>query len=188
MYTITDLKVGTSVQLDGEPYRITWNQFSKTGRQGGVMAVKLKNLKTGQVIPKTFQGSDKIEPAEISMKNAQFLYKDGEGYHFMNSETFDQFRLSEEAVGVSGQFMQDGEEYDLMYFGETPINVNLPVKMDFKIIETPPGVRGDTAQGGTKPAKLDCGVSVQVPLFINEGEKIRINTETLEYVERAEKS
>ncbi len=184
MYEITDLKVGTAIQLDGEPYRIVWNQFSKTGRQGGVMAIKAKNLKSGAVIQKTFQGADKITPAEIRMQKAQFLYKDGEGYHFMDGTTFDQFALLDDAVGQSGVFLQDGEEYDLMYFGDTPINVNLPVKLDFTVTETPPGVKGDTAQGGTKPAELDCGVSVLVPLFINEGEKIKINTETLEYVER----
>ncbi|MCF7846027.1 MAG: elongation factor P [Candidatus Peribacteraceae bacterium] len=185
MYEITDLKIGTNVSLDGEPYRVVWNQFSKTGRQGGVMAVKLKNLRDGKVIPKTFQGADKIQPAEIAMKKAQFLYKDDSGFNFMDSENFEQFPLSEEAVGEAGQFMQDGEEYDLMYFDGTPINVNLPIKMEFIVKETMPGVKGDTASGGTKPATLDCGITVQVPLFINEGEKIRINTETLEYVERA---
>lgn len=184
MYSIAELKVGTNVDLEGEPYKIVWNQFSKTGRQGGVMSVKLKNLKTGQVIPRTFQGADKITPAEITMRKAQFLYKDSEGYHFMNGETYDQFTLNSEAVGEAGAFLKDGEDYHLMYFGEDPINVNLPVKMDFVVVETTPGVRGDTAQGGTKPAKLDCGLTVAVPLFIDDGEKIRINTETLEYVER----
>ncbi|MFH0776668.1 MAG: elongation factor P [Patescibacteria group bacterium] len=184
MYEITDLKIGTNVSLDGEPFRVVWNQFSKTGRQGGVMAVKLKNLKNGKVIPKTFQGADKIQPAEILMKKAQFLYKDTAGFNFMNSEDFEQFSLSEEAVGEAGQFLQDGEEYDLMYFDGNPLNVNLPVKMEFTVKETMPGVKGDTASGGGKPATLDCGITVQVPLFINEGEKIRINTETLEYVER----
>ncbi len=185
MYEITELKIGTNISLDGEPFRIVWNQFSKTGRQGGVMAVKMKNLRNGKVIPKTFQGADKITPAEILMKKAQFLYKDSAGFNFMNSEDFEQFSLSEEAVGGCGQFLKDGEEYDLMYFDGTPINVNLPVKMEFVVVETMPGVKGDTASGGTKPATLDCGITVSVPLFIGEGEKIRINTDTLEYVERA---
>ncbi len=185
MYEITELKIGTNITFDGEHYRIVWNPFSKTGRQGGVMAVKMKNLRNGKVIPKTFQGADKITPAEILMRKAQFLYKDGEGFNFMNSEDFDQFSLSEEAVGECGKFLKDGEEYDLMYFDGTPINVNLSIKMEFEVAETMPGVKGDTASGGTKPAKLDCGVTVSVPLFIAEGEKIRINTDTLEYVERA---
>jgi len=184
MYEITDLKVGTTINFDGEPFKIVWNQFSKTGRQGGVMAVKMKNLKNGKVIPKTFQGADKIMPAEITMQKAQFLYGDVDGFNFMNLTDFNQFSLSGDAVGEAGKFLQDGEEYDLMYFGETPINVSLPIKMEFKVAETPPGVKGDTAQGGTKPAVLDCGITVQVPLFINESEKIRVNTETLEYVER----
>ena len=169
MYEITDLKIGTTITLDGEPFKVVWNQFSKTGRQGGVMAVKLKNLRTGAVIPKTFQGADKITPAEIVRKKAQFLYRDNDGCHFMDAETFDQFTLSEAAVGDAGKFLQDGEEYLLMYFDDVPMNVSLPIKLDFKVVETPPGVKGDTASGGTKPAKLDCGVSVQVPLFIENG-------------------
>ncbi len=185
MYEITDLKIGTNIAIDGEPFRIVWNQFSKTGRQGGVMAVKMKNLLNGKVIPKTFQGADKITPAEIAMKTAQFLYKDAMGFNFMNLEDFEQFALSEDAVGAAGQFLQDGEEYDLMYFDGTPINVNLPIKMEFTVKETMPGVKGDTASGGSKPALLDCGITVAVPLFISEGEKIRINTDTLDYVERA---
>jgi len=184
MYEITDLKIGTNISIDDEPFRIVWNQFSKTGRQGGVMAVKMKNLRNGKVIPKTFQGADKIIPAEIAMKKAQFLYKDAGGFNFMNSEDFEQFSLSEEAVGEAGKFLQDGEECDLMYFDGDPINVSLPIKMEFAVVETMPGVKGDTASGGSKPATLDCGITVQVPLFIGEGEKIRINTETLEYVER----
>jgi elongation factor P len=184
MYEITDLKIGTNISIDDEPFRIVWNQFSKTGRQGGVMAVKMKNLINGKVIPKTFQGADKITPAEILMKKAQFLYRDSGGFNFMNLEDFDQFSFSEEAVGDASKFLQDGEEYDLMYYDGTPINVNLPIKMNFQVVETMPGVKGDTASGGSKPATLDCGITVQVPLFINEGEKIRVNTETLDYVER----
>jgi len=184
MYSIAELKAGVNIELEGEPYKIVWNQFSKTGRQGGVMSVKMKNLKTGQVIPKTFQGADKIRPADMSFKKAQFLYQDGDGFNFMDSDTYEQFALSAEAVGDGGVFLQDGEDYDLQYFGDDPININLPVKMEFTVEDTPPGVKGDTASGGTKPAKLDCGVSVQVPLFIENGTKIRINTETLEYVER----
>ena len=149
------------------------------------MAVKLKNLKTGQVIPRTFQGAEKIQPADISMKKAQFLYSDDDGFHFMDAESFEQFSLSKEVVGSQGAFLTDGDEYDLQYFGDAPIAVQLPTKMVFEVTETPPGVKGDTATGGTKQAALSCGVTVQVPLFIATGERIRIHTETLEYVERA---
>lgn len=184
MLSIAALKVGTKIKLNGEPFRVVASQFSKTGRQGGVMAVKIKNLRTGNVLAKTFQGSEKIEEAEVYLNKAQFLFHDAEGYHFMHTENYEQFTLATEALGESGQFLKDGMECDLLYFEDQPINVNLPPKMNFEVLETPPGVKGDTASGGTKEAKLDCGIKVQVPLFIKEGDEVRVNTETLEYVER----
>lgn len=184
MLAISELKIGVNIQLNGEPFRVVANKFSKTGRQGGVMAVKIKNLKTGAVLAKTFQGADKIEEADILLHKAQFLYHDQEGYHFMHMENYEQFTLSEAVVGEAGQLLKEGMECSLLYFEEKPINLNLPIKLNFCVVETPPGVKGDTANGGTKPAKLDCGLTVQVPLFIQNGERVRINTETREYVER----
>lgn len=187
MLNISDLKVGTHVQLDGTPFTITWNQFSKKARGGGVMKTKLKNLLTGSVMEKTFQGSDKIEPADIGYRRAQFLYRNGDDCEFMDQESFETITFSAEVLGDQANFLLDGMDADIQFFGTTAINIQLPPKMTFEIIETEPGVKGDTAQGGTKNAKIDTGYNVKVPLFIEKGEKIVVNTTSGEYVERAKK-
>ena len=184
MYSLADLKVGKAIVVDGDPCLILKSQFSKQGRQGGVMATKLKNLKTGSVIQKTFQGNDKLEPADVGYRHVQFLYSSGETYTFMDLSSYDQFELGEDMVGEGKKFLIDGLELDVLVYEETPLAIKLPVTVDLKVKETTPGVRGDTAQGGTKPALLDSGITLQVPLFVNEGETVRVNTEREEYIER----
>jgi elongation factor P len=186
MYVIADLKPGRAVVLDGTPYLITWSQFSKSARQGGVMATKLKNLKTGNIMQKTFQGNDKLEPADLGYRRVQFLYRDDSGCTFMNLTTYDQFTLPEETVGDASAYLVDGQECDALVFEEKAMGINLPPTVDLKVTETIPGVKGDTAQGGNKPATLESGATVNVPLFINEGDVIRVNTETGEYKSRVE--
>ncbi|MCF7917685.1 elongation factor P [Candidatus Gracilibacteria bacterium] len=185
MLGITDLKVGATVQIDDEPYIITWNQFSKTARQGGVMKTKLRNLLSGRVMEKTFQGSDRIEEADVNFRRAQFLYTSGDDYEFMDQETFETVTLNKESIGDLVNFMLDGMDCDLQYFNGNPINIKLPPKMTFKITQTEPGVQGDRAQGGTKSATLETGYVIRVPLFVNQGDKVVMNTDTGEYVERA---
>lgn len=184
MYVIAELKRGRAVVVDGDPYLITWNQFSKQGRQGGVMATKMKNLKTGAVIQKTFQGNDKLEPADIGYRKVQYLYGDGNTFTFMDLNTYDQFELDSETIGDLSQYLVDGQEVDAMVFGEKPIGINLPATVELKVTETIPGVKGDTATGGTKPATLESGLKVNVPLFVNEGDTVKVNTDTGEYMER----
>lgn len=184
MYSLADLKAGKAIVVDGDPCLILKSQFSKQGRQGGVTATKLKNLKTGSVIQKTFQGSDKLEPADIGYRHVQFLYSDGSTFTFMDLESYDQFELDKEMIGEAEEYLVDGLELDALVYEEKPIAVKLPVTVDLEVLETPPGVKGDTASGGTKPAKLASGVTLQVPLFINEGNTVRINTERGEYIER----
>lgn len=185
MLGITDLKTGAKLILDGEPYIVTWNQFGKTARQGGVMKTKLRNLLNGRVMEKTFQGSDKIEEADVGFRRAQFLYSTGDEFEFMDQESFETVTLSRESLGETASFLTDGMDVDLQYFNARPINVQLPPKMTFTVTETDPGVKGDRAQSGTKPAKIDTGYMVSVPLFVEKGEKIVINTDSGEYVERA---
>lgn len=186
MYVIADLKPGRAVVIDGEPYKITWSQFSKSARQGGVMATKLKNLKTGSVIQKTFQGSDKLEQADVSYRKVQFLYSADGQYTFMDLTTYDQFELTADMLGDATNFIVDGQDCDAMLFEGTPIGINVPATVDMVVLETVPGVKGDTATGGTKPATVQSGFTVSVPLFINEGDKIRINTDTGAYMSRVE--
>ncbi len=185
MLGITDLKVGTNIILDSEPYVVTWNQHSKQARGGGVMKTKLKNLITGSALDRTFQGSDKIEPADIGFRRAQFLYEQNGDYEFMDQETYETVVLQKDILGDSLSFLIDGMTVDLLYFGSRPINIQLPPKMILTVAQTDPGVQGDRAQGGTKPATLETGFVIRVPLFIESGEKIVVNTDSGEYVERA---
>lgn len=184
MYSLADLKAGKAIVVNGEPCLILKSRFSKQGRQGGVTATKLKNLKTGAVTQKTFQGSDKLEPADIGYRHVQFLYSDGSAFTFMDLSSYDQFELDTDMVSEGKKYLIEGLELDVLVYEDTPIAIKLPVTVDLKVKETPPGVRGDTAQGGTKPATLESSITIQVPLFVNEGDTVRVNTERDEYVER----
>ncbi|MCK5460831.1 elongation factor P [Candidatus Gracilibacteria bacterium] len=185
MLGITDLKVGQYLVLDNTPYLITFNQFSKSGRQGGVMKTKMKNLLTGSVMERTFQGSDKIEPAEITYKKAQFLYSNGDNFEFMDNDTFEQMIFSRTQLGETIHFLSDGMDCDIQYFNGNPINIQLQPKLTFKIIETEPGIKGNTAGTVTKNATIETGYELKVPPFIEKGEKIVVNTLNGEYIERA---
>lgn len=186
MYVIAELKKGRAVVIDGDPYLITWNQFSKAARQGGVMATKMKNLRSGSVIQKTFQGSDKIEPADIGYRKVQYLYGDGTNFTFMDLTTYDQFDLDEDTVGEMADYLTEGQELDAMIFEDLPIGINLPPTVEVVVKETMPGVKGDTATGGTKPATLASGATINVPLFIAEGDTVKVNTESGEYMSRVD--
>ncbi len=186
MYTITDLKPGRAVNLDGEPYLVLSSQFGRKSQSKANMQCKLKNLKTGAVVARNFQGSEKIEEADIGYRRVQFLYGNGEMYTFMDSQSYDQFDLDKETLSDVLPYMKDGVEVDAIVFDEKPIGIKLPSTVNLEITDTPPGVKGDTAQGGSKPATLETGLVVQVPLFINAGTKVKVNTETGEYMSKAE--
>jgi len=184
MYSIGELRPGMAVIIDNDPYVILSAQHSKQARAGGVCRTKIKNLKSGAVIPKTFQGADKLKPANVKHKKAQYLYSDPESFHFMTDDDFEQHELDHETVDEAKNYLVDGMKVDLLTFDSLPIAVKLPPKVDLEVTQTDPGVKGDTASGGSKPATLETGLVVSVPLFIKEGEKIRVNTESGLYVER----
>lgn len=184
MYSIAQLKPGIAIMIDGDPCVVTRSQFSKQARQGGTMKTVLRNLKTGANIQKTFSGNDKLEPADLERARCQYLYDDGTNGIFMHKDTFEQHEIDLELLGEQKGFLMEGCDTDVLLFEGTAIGVKLPPKVELKVVETPPGVKGDTAQGGSKPAKLETGVTINVPLFINEGDVIRINTEEGTYVER----
>lgn len=185
MYEITDLKPGRAIQIDGEPYLVINSVFGRKSQSKANMQCKLKNLKTGAVIAKNFQGSEKIEEADVGYRKVQFLYGNGEAYTFMDLNSYDQFDLSAETLGDSVGYLVEGNEVDALVFQENPIGIKLKATVDLKVVETIPGVKGDTATGGNKPAKLETGLTVNVPLFINEGDKVKVNTETGLYMTRA---
>lgn len=191
MYTITDLKPGRAITLDGQPYIILSSQFGRKSQSKANMQTKLKNLKTGSIVAKNFQGSEKIEPADVGYRHVQYLYggspegaPSGGKRTFMDLENYDQFELTDESIGDNVVYLVDGMEVDALVYEGTPIGIQLPVTVTLDVVETSPGLKGNTASGGDKPAKLSSGAVVNVPLFIHEGDKIKINTERGEYVER----
>jgi len=185
MYTITDLKPGRAITIDGEPFLVLTAIFGRKSQSKANMQTKLKNLKTGAIFAKNFQGSEKIEEAEVGYRHVQYLYANQGTRSFMDLETYDQFELSDESLGDLTSYLTDGMEVDALTYDGNAIGIKLPATVILTVVETSPGLRGDTATGGNKPAKLSSGVTINVPLFVNEGEKIKVNTERGEYVERA---
>ena len=184
MYQPTDLKKGTVIQIDGQPFRVTDYSQKVMGRGGSIVNVKLKNLVTGAVIPKTFKGADKIEPAEVSTKRVQYLYADGEGFHFMDPETFEQFQLGSDDVEDAGDYLKEGDEVQLQFFGERVINVELPKNLFLEVTYTEDVVKGDTTSSVLKDATLETGKVIKVPAFIKVGDVVSVDTATGEYRER----
>lgn len=185
MLSLSDIKTGKTISINNEPYLVIFHQHSKMGRAGAVLRTKIRNLKTGAVMEKTFQGSDKIEKAEIEKSKAQFLYREGENYFFMDNTSYEQFSLPKSVLGNLTDYLIDGTEVTILNYNGIPINIELPVKMEFRVVEAPPAIRGNTADGGTKQVVLETGIKVSTPLFIKQGDVVRINTETGEYAERA---
>jgi len=184
MYQPTDLKKGVVCQIDGKPYRVTEYSQKVMGRGGSIVNVKLKNLIDGSVIPKTFKGQDKIEPAEVSNKGVQYLYNDGATYFFMDPESFEQFELSAELVDEAVKYLKEGDMLNLQFFGGKVINVELPKNLYLEVTYTEDVVKGDTTSSVLKDATLETGLVIKVPSFIKTGDIISVDTATGEYRER----
>lgn len=184
MYQPTDLKKGTVCQIDGKPYRVTDYSQKVMGRGGSIVNVKLKNLIDGSVIPKTFKGQDKIERAEVTNKTVQYLYSDGTDFHFMDPQTFEQFQLGADIVDSASDYLKEGDELNLQFFGEKVINVELPKNLFLEVTYTEDVVKGDTTSSVLKDATLETGLVVKVPAFIKTGDVISVDTTTGEYRER----
>jgi len=184
MYSISDLKIGVVIELAGKPYQIISSQHLKLGRGGAIMQTKLRNLLDGSALSQNFKGVEKIQPASIERDKAQYLYCEGKKYFFMNPDTFDNFSLSFEEVGEAKDFLIEGNIYQIQYFQKKPINIDLLPKVDLKVIEAPEGVKGDTVTAATKKIILETGLVVDAPMFIKEGDIVRINTQEKSYVER----
>jgi len=185
MLNINDIKLGTILKIDDQPYVVIKSQHSKQARSGAVLRTKIRNLVDGRVLERTFQGGDKLEQADMERGKASYLYKDEELAYFMDSETYEQFGISLEQVGEQINYLKEGDNVDILYFEDKPVNISLPPKVNLKVSQTMEGVRGDTAQGKvTKEATLETGLKLQVPLFIKENDTVRVSTESGEYVER----
>ena len=184
MLTMNDLRVGVVVNLDNAPYQVVWSDFMRTAQRKPVMRTKLRHLITGQVLEKTFKPGDKIDEADLRRGQAQFMYKEGDNFNFMDNASYEQFGFSQEQIGDISNYIKEGESVDVLSFNDKPVTVSLPAKVNLKVVEAAPGVKGDSAGNATKKVVLETGYEVAVPLFIKEGEVIRINTETGDYVER----
>ncbi len=184
MYQPTDLKKGTIVQLNGKPLKVIDYAQKVMGRGGSIVNVRLKNLIDGNVIPKTFKGADKIEPAEVSTQSVQFLYVDGDEFYFMNPETFEQFSINKSLAEDTKEFLKEGDTVGLQSFNGTVINVELPKNLFLEVTYTENVVKGDTTSSVLKDATLETGLGVKVPAFIKQGDVIKVDTRTKEYLER----
>lgn len=181
---MSDFKKGLVIDVSGEPMVVlNWSQ-AVMGRGSSVLKAKLRNIQTGATRDITVKSGDKFDEVEVINKMGQFLYNSGEEYSFMDSETYEQCEFTKEQLGEQAYYLTDGLNLHIVFVDGTPVGIKLPPKVELKVVSAPPGVKGDTAQGGTKPVKLETGYNLNVPLFVNEGETIRVNTETGEYVER----
>ncbi len=185
MMDMNDIRVGTLVKMNGQPYICLWSDFMRTAQRKPVRRTKLKNLITGGILEQTFKHGDKIEEADVARSKASYLYSDETGVHFMDNESYEQITLPKDMCEEQLHYMKDGQEYQLVNFEGKPITVELPKKVDLQVVETSDVVRGDTTGNVLKEAKMETGVTIKVPAFIKQGEVIRINTETGEYAERA---
>ena len=183
-YSTNEFRSGLKVMLEGDPCSIIENEFVKPGKGQAFNRVKLRNLKTGRVWERTFKSGESLEGADVMDRTMEYLYNDGEFYYFMDPDSFDQYQADAGAVGDAAQWLKEQERCEVTLYNDSPLAVTPPNFVELEIAETDPGLKGDTAQGGSKPATLITGAVVKVPLFLNQGDVVRIDTRTGEYVGR----
>jgi elongation factor P len=184
VYESSDIRKGLKIMLDGQPYTVIDFQFVKPGKGTAFTRTRVKNLLTGAVLDRTFRTGEKLEPADVEERQMQYLYREGDAFVFMDTDTYEQTHMDVEQVGEAAGFMPENLVVSVLIFQARPVGLTLPNFVELQVIKSDPGVRGDTASGTSKPATLSTGATIAVPLFINEGEVIRIDTRTGEYMER----
>jgi elongation factor P len=184
MYSITELKKGTLIQLDGKPYQVVEYSQKVMGRGGSIVNVRVKNLIDGSVIAKTFKGSERIEPAQVENRTMQYLYSDTNGFNFMDGTTFEQFELPTSIVGDAAHYLKEGDEVDLQFFDGRVITVEMPNSVYLEVTYAETVVKGDTTSSVLKDAKLETGLTIKVPAFIKTGDIVKVDTRSGEYLER----
>ncbi len=183
-YSTNEFRSGLKILLDADPYVIVDNEMVKPGKGQAFNRVRIRNLKTGRTIEKTFKSGDSVEAADVLDVDMQYLYCDGDFWHFMQPESFEQYTAGKAAVGDAAQWLKDGLVCIVTLWNGQPLTVTPPPHVELAIVETDPGMKGDTVTGGTKPARLESGALVKVPLFVNPGEVIRVDTRSGEYIAR----
>ena len=182
--TTSDFKKGLPIRYNGDTFILVNYTFVNPGKGTAFTRAKIKNIKTGKTMEVTFKSGETIEEADVQYKRCNYMYFDGTDFNFMDNSNYEQYTVSGEMIGDQKDYMMENGEVTLVFVDGAPISVQLPPNMDFKVIESPPGEKGDTATGGTKPVKIETGAMVAAPLFIKEGDVIKVNTDTGEYVER----
>ncbi len=188
MYEAGDLRKGLKIEIDGEPYVITDFDFCKPGKGQALYRCKLKSMLTGSTMEKTFRSADRIDQPSLQERELTYSYDDGTAFIFIDSESYEELRVQPEIIGDNKYFLDDNMACTVLFHRDKPIEVTLPYFVDKVIVETEPGARGDTATNVTKPAKIDNGYEIRVPLFVNQGDTVRIDTRTGQYSERVKKS
>ena len=184
MYSTAEFKKGLKVELDGVPYAIVDFQHVKPGKGGAFVRTKLKSLLTGRVLDQTFRSGEKVKKPDLMEREMQFLYQEGDRFCMMDNEHYEQIMLTEEQVGEARLYLIDNLDVKVLFFNQQPVGVEMPLFVELAVAQTEPGMKGDTAAGGTKPATLESGAAIQVPLFINEGDRVKVDTRTGNYIER----
>jgi elongation factor P len=184
MVSTNDLKNGMVLNLDGQLWSVIWFQHHKPGKGGAVMRTKLRNVASGAVVERTFRADEKVDQAVVDKREMSYLYHDGTHYVFMDSQTYDQLSVEEDEIGENKNWLTEGQVATLSIYEGRPVAVELPASVELKIEHTDPGVKGDRVSGAMKPATLSTGVTIQVPLFIESGESVRVDTRTGEYLTR----
>lgn len=185
MASTAEFKNGLTIELDGDVYQIKEFQHVKPGKGGAFVRTKLRKYSTGQVIDKTFRAGESIEIARVERKPLQYLYQSGDEYVFMDNETYDQVSLTVDQIGSQVKFLKDSSEVQVATHEGRVLGVELPDTIEVRVVQTDPGLKGDTASGGSKPATIETGAVITVPLFVNEGDMIRVDTRSEKYIERA---
>jgi elongation factor P len=184
VYETSDIRKGLKIQIEGEPYVVVDFQFVKPGKGNAFTRTRIKSLITGNVLDKTYKSGEKLQEAPMDQREMQFMYKDDQGFHFMDQTSYEQYAIQESVLEEEARFLKENLNVQVLLFNDRPVSITLPNFVELKVVDTDPGVRGDTATGGKKPAKLETGAVINVPLFIERGEVLKIDTRSGEYVER----
>lgn len=184
MYSTTDFRKGLKVEIDGTPYEIIDFQHFKPGKGGAMVRTKLRNILNGRVLDNTFRSGEKVERPNLESREMQFLYHEGENLVFMDMTSYEQLHMSQEVTGDKAFFLKDAQECRVLLYNEKPIDIEIPVSMVLEVVETEPGAKGDTVSNVTKAAKLETGIVIQVPIFVNTGDRVKVDTRSKEYLGR----
>lgn len=184
MYSTTDFRKGLKIEVEGTPFEIVEFQHFKPGKGGAMVRSKLRNILTGRIQDITFRSGDKVDKPDLETRNMQFLYRQDDDLIFMDLTSYEQLEMSKENTGGKDDFLKDGQECKVLLYKGKPLDIDIPVSLVLEVVDTEPGAKGDTVSNVTKPAKLETGLSVQVPIFVNTGDRIKVDTRTREYLGR----